>query len=434
VSTDTRPLHTAADIDEQAAGRFQSSWYAAQECLRSALLSIRAHGLRSSLTMLGIVIGVASVICVIALVQGLSQSISNQLQGLGGSTLTLRSYTPLEDQLRGKRNRLRLQDLEELRFRIDGISNITPIVFAGAGLGSQVRYGTNTASGQMFGTTANYQDVQKIFPKAGRFLTASDDASRRRVVVLGEQMRKDLKLPENPAGEFVQIGSEWFKVVGVLESRGEMFGISQDNYLLMPFQTAIAVNGVMLQPDLWITFTVNDLEALDNTKLRVAMLMRQLHQIDDKEPDDFVVEASDMIAKTFKQISTTITLVVAGVVSISLLVGGVGIMNIMLVSVTERTREIGIAKALGARRQYVLMQFLIEAMVLALIGGLIGIAIGFGLSYGIAQAIPDFPPPAVPWWAVLGASAFSGLIGVIFGILPASKAANLAPIDALRYE
>jgi putative ABC transport system permease protein len=419
---------------DASANRFQSSWYAMQECLRSALSSIRAHGLRSSLTMLGIVIGVASVICVIALVQGLSQSISNQLQGLGGSTLTLRSHTPLEDQLRGKRNRLKLKDLEELRFRIDGISNITPLVFAGQGMGSQIRYGANTASGQMFGTTSNYQDVQKIFPKSGRFLTDSDDASRRRVVVVGEQMRKDLKLPEDPAGEFVQIGNEWFKVVGVLEPRGEMFGMSQDNYLLMPFRTALAVNGVVLEPDLWITFSVNDLEALESTKLRVAMLMRQLHQIGPKQPDDFVVEASDMIAKTFKQISTTITLVVAGIVGISLLVGGVGIMNIMLVSVTERTREIGIAKALGARRQYVLMQFLIEAMVLAIIGGLIGIAIGFGLGYGIAQSIPDFPPPSVPWWAVAGACAFSGLIGVIFGILPASKAANLAPIDALRYE
>jgi len=423
-----------AIAEDRDAGRLQSSWYAIQECVRSALSSIRAHGLRSSLTMLGIVIGVASVICVIALVQGLSESISSQLQGLGGSTLTLRSYTPLEDQMRGKRNRLRLQDLDELRHRIDGISNITPIGFAGGGMNSQVRYGANAVTGQMFGTTANYQDVQKIFPRSGRFLTDSDDASCCRVVVLGEKMRKDLKLPENPEGEFVQIGSEWFKVVGVLEARGEMFGMSQDNYLLMPFQTALVVNGAVMQPDLWITFSVNDLEEMDNTKLRVAMLMRQLHQIGDKQPDDFVVEASDMIAKTFKQISTTITLVVAGIVSISLLVGGVGIMNIMLVSVTERTREIGIAKALGARRQYVLMQFLIEAMVLAVIGGLIGIVLGFGLSHGIAQSIPDFPSPSVPWWAVFGACAFSGLIGIIFGILPASKAANLAPIDSLRYE
>jgi len=425
---------SAVNVAADRGSRLQESWYAVQECVRSALSSIRAHGLRSFLTMLGIVIGVASVICVIALVQGLSQSISQQFQGLGGSTLTLRSYTPLEDQMRGKRNRLRTTDLTELQYRIDGISNITPIVFAGQGIGSQVRYAGNTASGQMFGTTSHYQDVQQIFPKSGRFLTDSDDASRRRVVVIGEQMRRDLKLPVNPAGQFVQIGNEWFKVVGVLEPRGEMFGMSQDNYLLMPYQTALAVNGVITRPDLWITFSVNDPELLDSIRQQVAMMMRRLHQLQPTQPDDFVVEASDMLAKTFKQISTTITLVVAGIVSISLLVGGVGIMNIMLVSVTERTREIGIAKALGAPRRYVLMQFLIEAMVLAVIGGLIGIVLGFALSFGIANAIPNFPSPAVPWWAVLGACAFSGLIGMVFGILPASKAANLAPIDALRYE
>jgi putative ABC transport system permease protein len=418
----------------EAGGRLQSRYYAVQECLRSALSSIRAHGLRSFLTMLGIVIGVASVICVVALVQGLSQSISQQFQGLGGSTLTLRSYTPLEEQMRGKRNRLRTTDVTELQYRINGISNITPMVYAGQGTGSQVRYGANTATGQMFGTTAHYQDVQQIFPKSGRFLTDSDDASRRRVVVLGEQMRRDLKLRENPAGEFVQIGAEWFKVVGVLEPRGEMFGISQDSYLLMPYQTALALNGVIAKPDLWITFTVNDLDAMDSIRQQVTMLMRRLHQLGQNQPDDFVVEASDMLAKTFQQISTTVTLVVAGIVSISLVVGGVGIMNIMLVSVTERTREIGIAKALGAPRQYVLMQFLIEAMVLAVIGGIIGIVIGFALGFGIASSIPNFPTPAVPWWAVFGACAFSGLIGMVFGILPASKAANLAPIDALRYE
>jgi putative ABC transport system permease protein len=427
-------MATSSDRELEQSSRWRAFLYAMQECLRSALSSIRAHGLRSFLTMLGIVIGVASVICVIALVQGLSQSISNQFQGLGGSTLTLRAVTPLQDQLRGKRNHLRTNDLTELQFRIDGISNLTPIVFAGQGLGAQVRYGANTATGQMFGTTSSYQDVQQSFPKHGRFLTNSDDASRRRVVVLGEQMRRDLKLPENPAGQFVQIGNEWFKVVGVLEPRGEMFGISQDNYLLMPYQTALVVNGVITEPDLWITFSVNDLDALDNTKQRVKALMRRLHKVTGEQLDDFTVEASDTLAKTFKQISDTITMVVAGVVSISLLVGGVGIMNIMLVSVTERTREIGIAKALGAPRQFVLMQFLIEAMVLAAIGGLIGIALGFALSFAIAAAIPNFPAPAVPWWAVLGACAFSGLIGMVFGILPASKAANLAPIDALRYE
>ena len=423
---------TAKSTEESGVLKF--SMYALQECVRSALSSIRAHGLRSFLTMLGIVIGVASVICVIALVQGLSQSISQQFQGLGGSTLTLRADTPFEDQMRGKINRLRTTDLDELRFRIDGISNITPIVLTGQQFGAEVRNGSNKANGQLLGTTASYQDVQQTFPKTGRFLTDSDDVSRRRVVVLGEQMRRDLKLPENPAGRFVQIGAEWFKVVGTMEARGEMFGMSQDSYLVMPYQTALAITGAQVQPNLWISFSVNELEAMDQIRQRVVGLVRRLHDIKAGEPADFVVEASDTLAKTFKQISTTITLVIAGVVGISLLVGGVGIMNIMLVSVTERTREIGIAKALGAPRQFVLMQFLIEAMVLALLGGVIGIVLGFAASYGIASTIPNFPSPAVPWWAVAGACLFSGLIGVIFGILPASKAASLTPIDALRYE
>lgn len=202
----------------------------------------------------------------------------------------------------------------------------------------------------------------------------------------------------------------------------------------MPYQTALAVTGVVTKPDLWVTFSVTNLDSIESTKDRVRTLMRQLHQLKPNQPDDFKIEASDSLAKSFNQISTTITLVVAGIVSISLLVGGVGIMNIMLVSVTERTREIGIAKALGAPRQFILMQFLIEAIVLAIIGGLIGIVLGFALGFGIAKMIPNFPNPAVPWVAVVGACAFSALIGMIFGILPASKAANLAPIDALRYE
>jgi putative ABC transport system permease protein len=408
--------------------------YALQECLRSALASIRAHGLRSLLTMLGLIIGVASVICVIGLVQGLSSSISAQFEGLGSSTLTLRSFTPLEDQLRGKRNRLRPTDLDELRFRVEGINNITPIVFAGQQFGAEVRHGSNTATGQLFGTTNRYQDVAALYPRVGRFLTDSDDESRRRVVVLGEQMRKDLKLPNDPTGQFVQIGREWFKVIGAMEARGEVFGQSQDNFAVMPYQTALAVTGVIAQPDLWISFSVTDLDNVANVKQQVMALIRRMHALGDKDADDFVVEGSDSLAKTFNTISQTVTAVVAGIVGISLLVGGIGIMNIMLVSVTERTREIGIAKALGAPRHFILLQFLIEAVVLATIGGVIGIALGFLLAHGVAGLIPNFPSPTVPWWAVAGACVFSALVGVLFGSLPAGKAARLAPIDALRYE
>ncbi len=419
--------------------RFQELVYALDECLRSALTSVRAHKLRSFLTVLGVIIGISSVICVFALMQGLTHSITQQFEGLGSSTLTLRSYTPISDALRGKVNRLRPSDLEQLSLRIDGITHITPLVFAGARFGAEVRNGTNVANGQLFGTTPSYQDVNRVYPVRGRFLTRQDDESRRRVVVLGEQMRKDLNLPDDPVGHFVQIGPEWFKVVGLLESRGVVFGQNQDSILLMPYQTALAVTGVLTQqPDLWITFSAVDQDSLDEVKHRVSALMRRLHGLKDDQENDFVVESAETIAKTVESISLTLTLVVSGIVGISLLVSGVGIMNIMLVSVTERTREIGIAKALGAPRQFILIQFLMEAMVLAALGGIVGIALGYGMALGlskiIANSLNGFPPPSVPWWVVIGSCAFAALIGMVFGILPATKAANLAPIDALRYE
>ncbi len=405
--------------------------YAMQECLRSAMAAIQSHRLRSFLTMLGVIIGVASVICVIAMVQGLSGRISQLFEGLGSSTLTLQADTTLEDRLRGKINRLRLTDVDELRYRMDGISHITPIVPVSAG---QVTWGSQSAAGQFFGTTGSLQDVQHLFPRTGRFITESDDESRRRVVVLGDKVRKDLKMPERPEGEFVQLGREWFKVIGVMEPRGEVFGQNLDMFMLMPYQTALAFTGEQVRPDFNITFVVDDPDAVENVKQRVVALIRRAHGLGKDDPNDFQVQASDSIAKTFSQIMSSVTVVVGGVVGISLLVGGIGIMNIMLVSVTERTREIGIAKALGAPRRFIMLQFLIEAMLLAVIGGIIGMVIGFALAYGVAAMIPDFPSPSVPWWAVVGSALFSMLIGMIFGILPASKAANLTPIDALRYE
>jgi putative ABC transport system permease protein len=413
------------------AGASRRMFYALQECLRSALASILAHRLRSFLTMLGVIIGVASVICVVAMVQGLSKSITDQFAGLGASTLTLEAYTSREDLLRGKQNRLRVEDLDELRARIDGISYITPIVPVPVG---QVSYGSRTAGGSFFGTTQSLMDVQQMYPRTGRFLSNSDDESRRRVVVLGEQIRKDLDLPERPEGEFVQIGREWFKVVGVMESRGMIFGQNLDMFMLMPYETALTMGSREVRPDIRITFVVDNPDLVEVVKQQVASVIRRAHGIERGRPDDFRVQSSDSFLKTFAQIMATITAVVAGIVGISLLVGGIGIMNIMLVSVTERTREIGIAKALGAPRRFILLQFLIEAMVLAVIGGIIGMLIGFGLAYGLSALIPNFPPPSVPWWAVVGSCLFSMLIGMVFGILPASKAANLVPIDALRYE
>jgi len=419
-----------APIDE--VNRLQAVFYAVQECVRSALGSIRSHRMRSFLTMLGVIIGVASVICIVSLLQGLTRSVMDEFQGFGGNALQVHSHTSREDWLIGKWNRLKPADLELVKHRIAGISNVTPM--SGLNLPGGVRYGGNTSGAQVFATTSWFQLVNQSYPRLGRFVTDSDNDTRRRVVVLGEKARTDLKLPENSIGTFIQVGGEWFKIVGLMEARGDMFGQSLDNYVVIPFETGLALAGPERQPDMNIMLTVDNLDAVDDVTSRITALLRRAHKIGPSDPDDFKVQTSQSLTETIQRVSGTITLVISAVVGISLLVGGVGIMNIMLVSVTERTREIGIAKALGAPRSFILMQFLIEAMVLAVIGGIIGIGFGWLLGVLAAKMIPHFPPPAVPWWAVVGATGFSALVGMLFGILPARRAANLAPIDALRHE
>ena len=431
--SDAVPIDVApegAPMDE--GNRLQGLFYAMQECLRSALGSIRSHRMRSFLTMLGVIIGVASVICIVSLLQGLTRSVMNEFQGIGGNTLQIHSYTSREDRMLGKWNHMNPDDLALVKYRIAGISNVTPIT--GVNLPGGVRNGSNTSSAQVIATTGWYQLANQSYPRTGRFITDSDNDSRRRVIVLGDKARADLKLPEDSLGTFIQVGNEWFKIVGLMEARGEMFGQSMDDYVVIPFETGRALAGPAREPDMAILLTVDNVDAIADVTSRITALLRRGHKIGPRDPDDFRVESSQSLTETIARVSSTITLVISAVVGISLLVGGVGIMNIMLVSVTERTREIGIAKALGAPRSFILMQFLIEAMVLAVIGGLIGIAFGWLLGVFAAKLIPHFPPPAVPWWAIVGATGFSALVGMLFGILPARRAANLAPIDALRHE
>lgn len=408
--------------------------YSFVESLRSALLSIAAHRLRSVLTTLGVIIGVASVIAVVALVQGLSQSIRKQFEGLGSNVQSIQAYTPFEDQLRGKFNRLTWSDFEQLRFRVDGIEHVTPHVMVGGRFAREVRSGRELATPFLVGTTRSFQHVQKTYTLYGRFLSETDEKSRRRVCVIGERVRKDLRLPEDPVGRFIELGGEWFKVVGLIEPRGELFGFDQDNFVIIPYQTALSLIGYESKPDLQIFFSVIELEQTEAIQERIRRLLRQLHNLKPHQPDDFKIQTAQQVVKTFGDVINMITLVLGGIVGISLLVGGIGIMNIMLVSVTERTREIGICKALGAQRRDIMMQFLIEATVLALFGGLIGIAIGYALGYLVAIFIPGSFGVSVPWWVIVLACGFSALVGIIFGVVPATKAANLDPIEALRYE
>src|SRR5581483_3798607 len=299
---DTKVLHFPAPAPLRSS-RWLVALHIFPECFSLAVSSIRAQGLRSVLTIIGVVIGISSVICVVALMQGLTRSIVSQFESLGSNTLTVKASTPRMDALRGKFARLTPEDIDQLRARIKGIQNITPLVVADPQFG-EVRSGGKVTNGTLLGTTASFQDAYRLFPRHGRFLTAFDDQSHRRVVVLGEQIRKELELPENPTGEFVQVGSEWYKVVGQMEARGEVLGQSQDAFILMPYRTALAVIGLDTIPDLRVTFSVIHPEELESVRQQVIALLRRRHGLTGDRADDFSIQSADSVTRVVKTIST----------------------------------------------------------------------------------------------------------------------------------
>ncbi|WP_210330261.1 ABC transporter permease [Aliikangiella sp. G2MR2-5] len=402
------------------------------ESFRSALNSVRAHGFRSFLTTLGIIIGVASTIAVVSVVQGLSYSINQQFEGFGANSISIRSFTPMQERMKGKIAQITAEDVEAISERVDGVEYITPTLQSQTS--SPVKYKENQFFAQVAGTTYTAQDVQKVDIKFGRFLSYSDNKFRRKVVVIGEDLRKDLSLPANPVGHFVNYAGEWLKIIGLAEPKGSLLGFSQDNFAIIPYTTMRGLNGNMIEPDIFIQLQLKDLNQLDEIKSSIKQILRKQHKLGPDEDDDFKIETPEQLTSGISNLINTMTIVLGGIVSISLVVGGIGIMNIMLVSVTERTREIGICKAIGAKRHHILLQFLIEAVVLSVLGGIVGILIGYGLGVLAAASIPNFPPANVPLWAIALAFGFSAFVGIVFGILPAAKAANLDPIDALRYE
>jgi putative ABC transport system permease protein len=286
----------------------------------------------------------------------------------------------------------------------------------------------------MLAATATYKDTIKVYPRIGRFVTDSDNRSARQICVIGERVRKNLKLPPNPIGHFIEVGGFSLKIVGVMEERGDLLGISQDDYIVVPFAIGQRIMPSEDLQDITILIDLAEMSRLDEYRQRIEDTLRDAHVLGPGEEDDFVVQTAQQLTESVSSVTDSITFVLAGVVGISLLVGGIGIMNIMLVSVTERTREIGICKALGAQRSMILLQFLLEAVILSLLGGVVGVLLGWLVGLFGTLLIPGLPDPVIPLWSVVLSLAFSTVVGLVFGVIPAAKASDLDPIAALRYE
>ncbi len=402
------------------------------ENVKLAFRSIKANKLRSFLTTLGIIIGVASVITIVSLVQGIFNTIKVQQEQMGTNIITIQPYRKSANfiELLKEPPELTLEDALVLKKQIEGVENLAPVIISSSNSSSKKLNHSST----LYGVYPLYQDINGQYVETGRFINYLDLKHRRKVCVLGREVVESLKLGENPVGKFILIDNVPVKIIGIMEKKGSFFGQSMDDYVFMPFTTVIDIKGKNLKKHIYIQLTVKNLSNIEQVKHQIKTILRKRHNIKEDEDDDFKVETQEDILKSFEKTTSVITLIVAGIVGISLLVGGIGIMNIMLVSVSERTKEIGIRKAVGATKKNILYQFLVESVILSLTGGVIGIVLGVLFGFLISRLIPNFPGMYVPFKGILLAFFFSSLVGIIFGVFPAYKAAQLNPIDALRYE
>jgi putative ABC transport system permease protein len=405
------------------------------ENFRIALRALAANKLRSALTMLGIIIGVGAVVALMAIGTGATASITKQVQGIGSNVVVVFPGKFQRGRDTAQAAFMYYSDYEAL---LKNMHNISGIVASYQIAGQMVTYGKTSVTPSIVATTPSYSQVRSATVAHGRFITEGDRSVRARVAVIGPTTASNLFAGLNPVGRTIQIGGVPFEVVGLLTSKGASGFGNGDDIVILPLETAYdrllgskaVVNGKRQLTDISMSADTGDV--VNDVMVQAERIMRREHGLKPTDQLDFTVLSQAQFLSALTAITATLTVFLGAIAGISLLVGGIGIMNIMLVSVTERTREIGLRKAVGARQSIILIQFLVETLVLSITGGMVGVGLGWGIAAVLSAA--NIIQAQVTPSSIALAFLFSAAVGVFFGLYPAYRAARLRPIDALRYE
>ncbi len=401
------------------------------DILKESWLSISGNKLRSFLTVLGIIIGVMAVVIMVAVGETVQQSITDQFSSLGTNTIVIRAGAARSGGVRmGNRQTLTLSDAEQIG-KLPDVSAVTPAQNAGA----QVIYGNQNWATSMVGVYPDYVTVQNVEMEYGTFFDQMAVKNASTYAVIGPTTAKELGMPENPVGEIIRIQNTPFVIIGVTKEKGDSAMGSQDDMVIIPITTLKKRLQGSRFPDAVSMIALKLYQDADNAVVtdQISALLRQRHKIKEGDDNDFQVTDMKQIMETMNTVTGYLKLLLVAIAAVSLLVGSIGIMNMMLVSVAERTREIGVRKAIGARERVIITQFLSESVLISFIGSMFGLVIGVGLSQGVGRFIMHYNVPFSIWPVILSVTV-AIVVGLASGVMPAIKAAKLNPIDSLRYE